>query len=143
MNYNEVKLSGIINNIILNECYIVIGLTTTKYSKDNSNNKVYLSLRVYKDLFENKKGLFLLGKKIYAQGYLNSYADKNKKIVTYVTVTKIEDFDLKGKIGPIIGVDYDGVETWNGTRIEYNPATLEEQEEMQKMIDEVIGDRNE
>lgn len=53
MNYNEVKLSGIINNIILNECYIVIGITTTKYSKDNSNNKVYLSLRVYKDLFEN------------------------------------------------------------------------------------------
>jgi hypothetical protein len=114
-----------------------------KYSKTEINNLVFASLRVYKDLYEKNRGLFLLDKKVYVKGYLNSYSDKNKKIHNYVTVTKIEDYDFERINEPIIGLDFDGVETWNGKRLESNLATLEEQEEMQRMIDEVIGARNE
>jgi hypothetical protein len=143
MNYNEIKLSGTINNIIENECYVLVGLTCMKYSKTEINNLVFASLRVYKDLYEKNRGLFLLDKKVYVKGYLNSYSDKNKKIHNYVTVTKIEDYDFERINEPIIGLDFDGVETWNGKRLEPNLATLEEQEEMQRMIDEVTGARNE
>ena len=70
--------------------YITLGLTCKKYSPNNNNSVVYVSLRVYKDLYENNKGLFLVGKKVYLKGYLNSYSDKNKTIHNYVKVTKIE-----------------------------------------------------
>ena len=114
MNYNEVIVSGVINNILTNQLYITIGLTCNKYSKKN-NNLVYASLRLYKDLYEKNKGLFFLSNKIYVKGYLNSYADKNKKIHNYVTVTKIDNYDfINGD--KIIGYDQDGVMTWNGKR---------------------------
>ncbi len=69
MTYNEILLSGEINNIIINNRYITLGLTCKKYSPNESSNIVYASLRVYKDLYENNKGLFLLGKKVYLKGY--------------------------------------------------------------------------
>ena len=78
MNYNEVILSGIINNVLENELYITIGLTCNKYSKVEQNNYVYASLRIYRDLYEKNKGLFLLSNKIYVKGYLNSYTDSTK-----------------------------------------------------------------
>lgn len=141
MNYNEVILSGIINNVLVNEKYITLGLTCNKYSPNEKNNIVYASLRIYKDLYEKSKGLFILNKKLYIKGYLNSYSDKNKTIHNYVTVTRVEDYDFNSINGPIIGVDYDGVETWNGKRMETTPATKEEQQEMQRMIDEIISGR--
>ena len=60
MTYNEILLSGEINNIIINNRYITLGLTCKKYSPNENSNIVYASLRVYKDLYENNKGLFLL-----------------------------------------------------------------------------------
>lgn len=92
MTYNEILLSGEINNIIINNRYITLGITCKKYSPNENSNIVYASLRVYKDLYENNKGIFLLGKNVYLKGYLNSYADKNKIIHNYVTVTKIDNF---------------------------------------------------
>lgn len=111
MTYNQVLLSGEINNILINNKYITLGLTCKKYSPNENSSIVYASLRVYEDLYNSNKGLFLLGKKVYIKGYLNSYSDKDKKIHNYVTVTRIEGYDFESANGPVIGVDYDGVET--------------------------------
>lgn len=134
MTYNEVLLSGNINNILINNKYIILGLTCKKYSPKEKDSLVYASLKVYKNLYENNKGLFLLGKNVYLKGYLNSYQDKNKKIHNYVTVTKIEEYDFISANGPVIGIDYDGVETWNGKRCESIPPTEEELAELEELL---------
>ena len=134
MIYNEILLSGEINNILINNKYITLGLTCKKYSPNKNNNVVYVSLRVYKDLYENNKGLFLLDKKVYLKGYLNSYSDKNKTIHNYVTVTKIEGYDFIGANGPVIDYDYDGVMLWNGKRCESVPLTDEELVELEELL---------
>lgn len=135
------KLNGfdIANNILINNKYITLG-SCKKYSPNENSNIVYASLRVYNDLYNKNKGLFLLGKKVYIKGYLNSYSDKDIKIHNYVTVTRIEGYDFESATGPVIGVDYDGVGTWNGKRMEDTPATPEEQEEMDRMIRDIVGD---
>ena len=140
MTYNEILLSGEINNIIINNKYVTLGLTCKKYSPDENNNVVYASLKVYKDLYENNKGLFILGKNVYVKGYLNS-SDKNKTIHDYVTVTRIESYDFINAIGPVIEKDYDGVMLWNGKRCESIPTTEEEKAEMERLINEVISYR--
>ena len=132
--YNEILLSGEINNILINNKYITLGLTCKKYSPNKNNNVVYVSLRVYKDLYESNKGLFLLGKKVYLKGYLNSYSDKNKTIHNYVTVTKIEGYDFIGANGQVIDYDYDGVMLWNGKRCESVPLTDEELVELEELL---------
>ena len=135
------KLNGfdIANNILINNKYITLG-SCKKYSPNENSNIVYASLRVYNDLYNKNKGLFLLGKKVYIKGYLNSYSDKDIKIHNYVTVTRIEGYDFESATGPVIGVDYDGVETWKGKRMEDTPAAPEEQEEMDRMIRDIVGD---
>lgn len=143
MTYNQVLLSGEINNILINNKYITLALTCKKYSPNENSNIVYASLRVYEDLYKSNKGLFLLGKKVYIKGYLNSYSDKDKKIHNYVTVTRIEGYDFESANGPVICVDYDGVETWNGKRMEDTPATPEEQEKMEELIKSITGDTDE
>lgn len=134
MTYNQVLLSGDINNILINNRYITLGLTCKKYSPNENSNIVYASLRVYVDLYNKNKGLFLLGKKVYVKGYLNSYSDKDKKIHNYVTVTRIEGYDFESATGPVIGIDYDGVETWNGKRLENEPLTQEELKELDELL---------
>ena len=84
-----------------------------------------------------------MGKKVYIKGYLNSYSDKDKKIHNYVTVTRVEGCDFESANGPVIGVDYDGVETWNGKRLEPTLATPEEQAEMEELIKSITGDTDE
>lgn len=143
MTYNQVLLSGEINNILINNKYITLGLTCKKYSPNENSNIVYASLRVYEDLYNSNKDLFLLGKKVYVKGYLNSYSDKDKKIHNYVTVTRIEGYDFKSAVGPVIGVDYDGVETWNGKRMEDTPSTPEEQAKMEELIKSITSDTDE
>lgn len=142
MNYNEVILSGIINNILENELYITIGLTCNKYSKEDKSNLVYASLRIYRDLYEKSKGLFLLNNKIYIKGYLNSYSDKNQKIHNYVTITKVNNYDFISD-NTTISYDIDGVMIWNGKRCESIKATEEEIKEMEQMILEIVGDKDE
>ena len=60
MTYNQVLLSGEINNILINNKYITLGLTCKKYSPNENSSIVYASLRVYEDLYNSNKGLFLL-----------------------------------------------------------------------------------
>ena len=136
MNYNEVILSGILNNILENELYVTIGLTCNKYSKEEKNNLVYASLRIYRDLYEKYKGLFLLNNKIYIKGYLNSYSDKNNKIHNYVTITKVDNYDFFNG-NKTISYDIDGVMLWNGKRCESKLATEEEIKEMEKQLKEI------
>ena len=134
MTYNEILLLDEINNIIINNRYITLGLTCKKYSPKESSNIVYASLRVYKDLYENNKGLFLLGKNVFLKGYLNSYSDKNKTIHNYVTVTKIENYDFINANGAAIGYDYDGVMLQNGKRCESVPLTEEELSKLEELL---------
>lgn len=75
-----------------------------------------------------------MGKNVYLKGYLNFYSDKNKTIHIYVTVTKIENYDFISANGPVIGVDYDGVETLNGKRCESVPLTDEKLAELEKLL---------
>ena len=134
MIYNEILLSGEVNNIIINNRYITLGLTCKKYSPNESSNIVYASLRVYKDLYDSNKGLFLLGKSVYLKGYLNSYSDKNKTIHNYVTVTKIKNYDFISVNGPVIGEDYYGVMLWNGKRCESIPPSEDELVELEELL---------
>lgn len=63
MTYNQVLLSGEINNILINNKYITLGLTCKKYSPNENSSIFYASLRVYEDLYNSNKGLFFWGKK--------------------------------------------------------------------------------
>lgn len=134
MAYNEILLSGEINNIIINNRYITLELTCKKYSPNESSNIVYASLKIYKDLYENNIDLFILGKNVYVKGYLNSYSDKNKTIHNYVTVAKIESYDFINTTGPVIEKDCDGVMLWNGKRCESIPPSKDELAELEELL---------
>lgn len=144
--FNEIRLSGIINNVFhcSNDKYIAFGLTCKKYSKNESNNQVFASLRIYKDLYNTYKDFFVKGKKIYVKGYINSYSDANKRICNFITVTEIFDnaIDLlNGKKVPHISYDYDGVMLWNGKRCEAIPPTEEERKEMENILSQYSSDK--
>lgn len=137
INYNEVILSGIINNIYDKNKYIIFGLTCNNYSK--SNNKCYISLRIYENLYYKYKDFFVVGNKVFIKGYLNSYSDKNKVIFNYVMVSDISTNSndiLKGRSSPHIRYDSDGVMVWDGKRCEAIPPTKEELEEMNNLLKE-------
>lgn len=137
INYNEVILSGIINNIYDKNKYIIFGLTCNNYSK--SNNKCYISLRIYENLYYKYKDFFVVGNKVFVKGYLNSYSDKNKVIFNYVMVSDISTNSndiLKGRSLPHIRYDPDGVIVWDGKRCEAIPPTKEELEEMNNILKE-------
>jgi len=46
---------------------------------------------VYEDLYNIYKELFYKNNKIFVKGYLNSYTDKDNKIVTDVKVTELSN----------------------------------------------------
>ena len=88
-----------------------------------------------------KKYLFYKNNKIFVKGYLNSYTDKDNKIVTYVKVTDIsnnQDDIIDGRKGPYIRYDEDGVMVWNGKRCEADPLSEDDPEylEMVEMLKE-------
>ena len=136
INYNEVLISGIINNVYdKNNKYIIFGLICDDYSKDNSKN--YISFRVYEALYYTYKDLFIIGNKVFIKGYLKSYADKNRNIFSYVMVTKISNNPsdlINHRIAPHIRYDDDGIMVWNGKRCSKEPLTNEEQQELEKII---------
>lgn len=134
INYNEVLLSGIINNIYDKNKYIIFGLTCNNYSK---NSKCYISLRIYEDLYYKYKDFFVVGNKVFIKGYLNSYSDKNRNIFDYVMVTNISNNPneiTKGRSSPHIRYDDDGVMVYDGKRCEAIPPTEEELKEMEDLL---------
>ena len=122
INYNEVLISGNINYIKKLNQYIAFGLTCKTFS--NTKSKCFINFHIYDDLYNIYKDLFFKNNKLFVKGYLNSYTDKDKKIVSYVKVTDVsnnpEDI-IKGRKAPYIRYDEDNVMVWNGKRCEANP----------------------
>lgn len=125
INVNELTISGTINSICESDFdkeYIKFGMTIKKYSK--KEEKVYISLNVKSDLYNIYKDLFYKGNKIFVKGYLNSYTDKDNKIVSFIKVTDVSDNPndiIDGRKGPYIRYDEDGVMVWDGKRCEAAP----------------------
>lgn len=143
INFNEILISGTINNILdTNNQYIKFSIISKKYTT-NENKNVYVSLNISRELYNIFKDYFYKDNKVFIKGYLNSYIDKNKIIKSFITVTEIDDNPddiLKGRKEPHLRYDPDGVRVWNGKREESEEATPEQQAEMQRMIDEIIND---
>lgn len=137
INYNEIIISGIINNITdTNDLYIKFGITSIKYTT-TKNNKVYISLNIKRNLYEIYKDLFYKGNKIFIKGYLNSYVDKNKEIKSFISVTDVSNNPndiIKGRKTSYIRYDPDGVMVWNNKRCEIIPPTEEERQEMEDLL---------
>ncbi len=139
INYNEIKISGTINNITdTNDKYIKYGLTSFKYTLNGKSN-IYVSLNISRELYNTYKDLFLKGNKIFVKGYLNTYIDRFGKIQTFITTTDISanpsDITI-GRKEPHIRYDSDGVMVWNGKRCESISPTKEELQEMEELLSE-------
>lgn len=94
--------------------YIII-----KY--DNGKRKIYLNSQIVSE--ENGKRL---GKKFH-----NDMEEKFQHTKKYNN-TRI----INNNASPIIGVDEDGVELWNGKRCESTPCSEEELKEMESILSE-------
>ena len=127
INYNEITISGIINNITdTKNLYVKFGITSKKFTKSDNKN-VYVSLNISSELYYTYLDYFFKGNKVFVKGYLNSYITKDNNIKNFITVTDISDNPddiLRGRKEP------DGVMVWNGKRCEQELATEEEQQEM-------------
>lgn len=139
INYNEIKISGTINNITdTNDKYIKYGLTSFKYTLNGKSN-IYVSLNISRELYNTYKDLFLKGNKVFVKGYLNTYIDRFNKIQAFITTTDISTNPndiTNGRKEPHIRYDPDGVMVWNGKRCESIPTTKEERKEMEELLSE-------
>ena len=64
INYNEIKISGTINNITdTNDKYIKYGLTSFKYTLNGKSN-IYVSLNISRELYNTYKDYFIKGNKV-------------------------------------------------------------------------------
>lgn len=139
INYNEIKISGTINNITdTNDKYIKYGLTSFKYTLNGKSN-IYVSLNISRELYNTYKDLFLKGNKVFVKGYLNTYTDRFNKIQTFITTTDISTnpSDItNGRKEPHIRYDPDGVMVWNGKRCESIPPTEKELKELEELLKE-------
>ena len=96
------------------------------YTKQEDNHrKIYLNPNLWEentlDIGNNSDG------DIVEKSYYNTNNDNKKK-----------NTKNNNSIGPIIGVDPDGVETWNNKRCENEPMTEEDEEELDGLIDNII-----
>ena len=139
INYNEIIISGLINNITdTNDKYIKFSMVSKKFTT-NENKNVYVSLNISRELYNVYLDYFYKGNKVFVKGYLNSYIDKNKNIKLFISVIDISDNPnniRNGRSEPHIRYDPDGVMVWNGKRCERKLATEEEQAEMKKLLSE-------
>lgn len=137
INYNEIKISGIINNITdTNDKYIKFGITSFKYTLNGKSN-IYVSLNISRELYDTYKDYFVKGSKVFIKGYLNTYTDRFNKIQTFITTTDISTnpSDItSGRKEPHIRYDPDGVMVWNGKRCENIPPTEEELKELEELL---------
>ena len=138
-NFNEVKLSGVINGINdTSNKYIKFGLTYNKNILNETKN-IYISLNIERDLYNKYKDFFVKGNKLHIKGYLNSYIDSNNKIQSFITVLDILNNNyelLNNRSSPSITYDPDGVMVWNGKRCESEPCTEEELKELEELLSE-------
>ena len=102
------------------------------------NNPSFFSARIYKEY----KDLIKLHEEVYVKGIPGGYVDKKGIKQNYIHVDVIDDVKVKNELieNNIISYDTDGVMLWHGKRCEAIPMTKEEQEEIDKLIKEAIGD---
>lgn len=103
------------------------------YKDSNGMDKVnlsFFSVRMYIE-YSNKIDL-KVGNDVYVRGIPKGYVDKKGHRQNYIHVLEIN------KEPPLYQAGY-----WNGKKIEKVKATKEEQEELRKLIDEIVGVRNE
>lgn len=102
------------------------------------NNPSFFSARIYKEY----KDLIKLYEEVYVKGIPGGYVDKKGIKQNYIHVDVIDDIKVKNELieNNIISYDTDGVMLWHGKRCEAIPMSKEEQEEIDKLIKEAIGD---
>lgn len=138
--YNEVIVSGNINVITdINKQHVKFGIINNA----KNNTKIYISLDIDRNLYNRYKDYFFIGNKIYIKGYLNSYIDKNKRIQSFISVTKIsaDENSIVTDNNLHIRYDEDGVMVWNGKKCESGIATEEEINKMKKMLGGMYNER--
>ena len=131
-----IKYQGTISSIRdkVDKDYIWFDICQKEPYKDiNGRDKVNLSFfsaRMYIE-YSNKIDL-KVGKDVYVRGIPKGYVDKKGHRQNYIHVLEIN------KEPPLYQAGY-----WNGKKIEKVKATKEEQEELRRLIDEIVGVRNE
>ena len=134
---NQVILDGIIKSITVGKSgYYLLNVLTYKFNND-IYKEVYISISIHDNLYQIYKDLLFKENQVFFKGYLNSYRTKENKYTTIISITDIfESYkDLtKGKTGPHIRYDPDGVMVWNGKRCEAIPPTKEELAEMENLL---------
>ena len=139
INYNEIIISGFINNIIdTDDKHIKFSMVSKKFTT-NENKNVYVSLNISRELYNVYLDYFYKGNKVFVKGYLNSYIDRNKTIKLFITVIDISGNPnniRKGRSEPHIRYEPDGVMVWNGKRCEREEPTDEDLKEMEDLLSE-------
>ena len=119
--------------------YIWFDICQKEFYKDKNGedkyNLSFFSARMYIE-YSNKISL-KVGKDVYVRGIPKGYVDKKGHRQNYIHVLEINGIEIS-KVPPLYNDDY-----WNGKKIEKVEATKEEQEELQRLIDEIVGVRNE
>ena len=134
---NQVILDGIIKSITVGKSgYYLLNVLTYKFNND-IYKEVYISISIHDNLYQIYKDLLFKENQVFFKGYLNSYRTKENKYTTIISITDIfESYEdlTKGKTGPHIRYDPDGVMVWNGKRCEAIPPTKEELAEMENIL---------
>lgn len=136
-----ILVHGIITNIKDNvdNKFIWFDIRKDEYYKDKDgkmkNNPSFFSVRVSK----NMKYKLETNIEIIVKGIPKGFVDKNGYRQNYIHATKVNGLTTN-KYDEIISYDNDGVMLWNGKRCEAIPMSKEEQEEIDKLIKEAIGD---
>lgn len=134
---NQVILDGIIKSITVGKSgYYLLNILTYKFNNDKYK-EVYVSISIHDNLYQIYKDLLFKENQVFFKGYLNSYRTKENKYTTIISITDIfESYEnlTKGKTGPHIRYDPDGVTVWNGKRCEAIPPTKEELQEIENLL---------
>lgn len=136
-----ILVHGIITSIKDNvdNKFIWFDIRKDEYYKDKDgkmkNNPSFFSVRVSK----NMKYKLETNIEIIVKGIPKGFVDKNGYRQNYIHATEINGL-ATNKYDEIISYDTDGVMLWNGKRCESIPMSKEEQEEIDKLIKECIGE---
>lgn len=136
-----ILVHGIITNIKDNvdNKFIWFDIKKDEYYKDKDgkmkNNPSFFSVRVSK----NMKYKLETNIEIIVKGIPKGFVDKNGYRQNYIHATEVNALTTN-KYDEIISYDTDGVMLWNGKRCESIPMSKEEQEEIDKLIKECIGE---
>lgn len=115
--------------------YYFIKLMQSRILEKKSKSSTFFYIKVNNDLIKKYKEIMIIGKKIYINGYLNSFF-KDGLLINYIYPIIIKDYsDYKDE--EIITYDTDGVMLWHGKRCIKVDCPLEDKKALERMIKEV------